>query len=138
MKSTVASATLLVVFAIFLVSHAEDSTSDDGSTEGSEEHEVNFCKNETTDQKRNETLVCVLNEDDEDARRLQTYMKSSGTNHTEIANLICNNTNKLNAEILKSENKSITDNDEPDLYNLFLKCEAYNLTFLRQIPHNLV
>uniref|UniRef100_A0A131YEE7 14 kDa family member n=1 Tax=Rhipicephalus appendiculatus TaxID=34631 RepID=A0A131YEE7_RHIAP len=91
MKSAVVSATLLITFAIFLVSHAEDGSSDDGSTGGSEEQEVKFCNDNTTAEERNTTLVCVLKTEDPDAERLKNYMESAKMNSSVIADLLCNN-----------------------------------------------
>uniref|UniRef100_A0A131YGM9 14 kDa family member n=1 Tax=Rhipicephalus appendiculatus TaxID=34631 RepID=A0A131YGM9_RHIAP len=122
MKSTVASASLLIAFAIFLVSHAEVNSSED--TEDSEEQEVKFCNESTTAEERNKTLGCVLQTDKEDAKRLRKFMENSNKNGSVIADLLCNNTNALNEEILKSEGQNFSTGEEPDLSDIFLECES--------------
>uniref|UniRef100_A0A224YBG5 14 kDa family member n=1 Tax=Rhipicephalus zambeziensis TaxID=60191 RepID=A0A224YBG5_9ACAR len=151
MKSAVVSGTLLIMFAIFLVSHAEDNSSDDGSTGGSEEQEVKFCNDNTTAEERNTTLVCVLKTENPDAERLKSYMEMSKVNSSVIADLLCNNepekiitksrerrnkfpphyayertkeTNLLNEQILESEGKNLTTGEEPELTDTFRQCEA--------------
>ncbi|XP_070390241.1 uncharacterized protein [Dermacentor albipictus] len=124
MRPGAASATLLIAFAIFLVSQANDLSCSETTTDVSAEEELKFCDNSTTTEEKNKTLECVLGRSGEDARRLKSYVEGPGRNRSETMRLLCENPNLFNQKLLEWENKTDGEAEEPDLHEDFKKCET--------------